>query len=135
MGLWKSEDAEKRFSEVMHLALTDSVQIVLGADQTAVVVLSEKDHHRLVLAHQRLLELGETPPEPRGLGEGEQNAWEFILGLPPVDEFGGPGFPDGYFERMREDSRHCECCADRAASARAAEAADSLACATFSTPT
>jgi hypothetical protein len=124
MDFWKSEEAENRFGEVMRRALINAPQTVLGRDSAAVVVMSESDHHRLVLASQRLLELGEAPPVPRALGAGEQNAWEFIEGLSPVDEFGEPCFPEGFFERMREEERHCDCCSRRTASVPASHAAD-----------
>jgi hypothetical protein len=124
MGFWKSEDAERRFGEVMHRALTHAPQTVVGPGPTAVVVMSEGDHHRLVLAVQRLVELGETPPGVRARLEGEQSAWEFIESLPPMDEDGEPGFPEGFFEQMREEARHCECCAQRGRQDRTAAAAD-----------
>ncbi len=123
MAYWKSGEAEQRFGEVMRRALTDAAQTVLGPDGTAVVVMSEAHHHRLVLASQRLLELGEVPPVERELREGDQSAWEFIESLAPVDALDGPGFPEGFFERMRED-RHCECCTRRAAVAQESQAAD-----------
>ena len=124
MDFWKSEEAERRFGEVMHRALTNAPQRVLGPDSAAVVVMSETDHHRLVLASQRLLELGEAPPVERQLREGEQNAWEFIESLPPVDEFGEPYFPDGFFERMKEEESHCACCSRRTETDPASHAAD-----------
>lgn len=124
MDFWKSEEAEKRFGEVMHRALSNAPQRVLGPGSTAVVVMNEVDHHRLVLASQRLLELGEVLPVERELREGEQNAWEFIESLPPVDELGEPYFPEGFFERMREEERHCDCCSRRSSSNPASHAAD-----------
>ncbi|HEX8830814.1 MAG TPA: hypothetical protein VF705_06595 [Longimicrobium sp.] len=124
MGYWKSEEAEKRFAEVMHRALTDAPQTVLGPERAAVVVMSEAHHHRLVLASQRLLALGEDLPALLELQEGEQNAWEFIESLVPVDELGEPCFPEGFFDKMKEEARHCACCARRAAGDLTSHAAD-----------
>jgi hypothetical protein len=111
MDFWKSEEAEKRFGEVMHRALTNAPQTVLGPDCTAVVVISEADHYRLVLAHQRLLALGETPPVPRQLQEGERSAWDHLQNLPPNEVYEDGELPGDYFERMREEDRHRGCCA------------------------
>ncbi|HEY0155554.1 MAG TPA: hypothetical protein VGB92_26395 [Longimicrobium sp.] len=119
---WKSEEAETRFGEVMHRALTNAPQTVLGPDRTAVVVISDADHYRLVLAHQRLIQLGETPPVPHQLQEGEQSAWECLQSLTPVqaddDEFDFSEF----LERIKEEERHCACCVRRTETGRAADA-------------
>lgn len=124
MDFWTPEDAEKQFGEVMNRALANTRQTIMFPDHQGVVVMSEKAHHRYVLAVQRLLELGETPPEVPERQEGEMGAWEFIESLPPVDENGEPGFPEGFFEQMREESRHCECCARNTLASQPAEAAD-----------
>jgi hypothetical protein len=118
---WESEEAEKRFGEVMHRALTNAPQTVLGPDRTAVVVISDADHYRLVLAHQRLIQLGETPPEPRQLQEGEQSAWERLQSLPLVDADDEFDFSE-FLELIREEHRHCACCTRRTESGRAADA-------------
>lgn len=122
MDLWKSEEAEKRFGEVMHRALTNAPQTVLGPDCTAVVVISDADHYRLVLAHQRLLALGETPPVPRQLQEGEQSAWECLQSLPPVDGDADDFDFSEFLERIKEENRHCACCVRRTEAGRAADA-------------
>ena len=113
MDFWKSEEAEQRFGEVMHRALTNAPQTVLGPDGTAVVVMSDDEHYHLILALQRLLELGETPPVAPKLRPGERNAWDFIQSLPPAEELRQAGLPSDYFARVREESRHCACCASR----------------------
>lgn len=132
MDFWKSEEAEKRFGEVMKRALANAPQTVLGPDSAAVVVMSETDHHRLVLASQRLIELVEVAPAARELGEGKQNAREFIESpAGAIRGFGGKeifdimqssplaqgirdgDIPEDWLERSQEASRHCECCARR----------------------
>lgn len=124
MDFWKSEEAEKRFGEVMHRALTNAPQTVLGPDRTAVVVISDADHYRLVLAHQRLIQLGETPPEPRQLQEGEQSAWDHLQSLPPNEVYEDGELPGDYFERMREEDRRRGCCTCRIENDLSADAAD-----------
>ncbi|HEX8455671.1 MAG TPA: hypothetical protein VF647_26555 [Longimicrobium sp.] len=121
---WYSEEAEKRLGEVMHRALTNAPQTVLGPDCTAVVVMSEADHYRLVLAHQRLLALGETPPVPRQLQEGEKSAWDHLQSLPPSAVYEDGELPGDYFERMREEDRRRERCACRNENDLSADAAD-----------
>jgi hypothetical protein len=119
---WKSEEAETRFGEVMHRALTNAPQTVLGPDRAAIVVMSEAEHYRLVLAHQRLIQLGETPPEPRHLQEGEQSARDHLQSLPPVDADDDDFDFSEFLERSREEHRHCACCTRRTESGRAADA-------------
>lgn len=119
---WKSEEAETRFGEVMHRALTNAPQTVFGPDRTAVVVISDADHYRLVLAHQRLIQLGETPPVPRQLQKGEQSAWDCLQSLPPVEADDDDFDFSEHLARIREENRHCACCTRRTESGRAADA-------------
>lgn len=122
MDFWKTEEAEKRFGEVMHRALTNAPHTVLGPDRTAVVVISDADHYRLVLAHQRLIQLGEPAPQPRQLQDGEHSAWECLQSLPPVDGDEDDFDFSEFLERSREEHRHCPCCTRRTESGRAADA-------------
>jgi hypothetical protein len=120
---WTSEETEGRAAEVMHRALTNASQTVLGPDLTAVVVLSEKRHQRLLLAAQRLLDLGEDLPIPRKLQPGEQGGWEYIESLLPPVPFDDDS-PEEFWEQLREESRHCACCSRCTNATRPAEAAD-----------
>ena len=123
MSFWKSEDAEAQFGEVMHRALTDTRQTIMFPDRQAVVVMRDKDHHRYILAVQRLLELGETPPEVPERQEGEMGAWEYLESLQPPESLEDDELPEGFWEQLREDERHCECCSRRARNDRPADAA------------
>ena len=118
---WTSEETEGRAAEVMHRALTNAPQTVIGPDLTAIVVLSEKEHQRLLLAAQRLLDIGEDLPVPRKLRPGEPSLWDLLQSLPPVDEDGEPLFPEGFFAQMREEERHCACCSQRDRQSHAAD--------------
>lgn len=120
---WTSEETEGRAAEVMHRALTNAPQTVLGPDLTAIVVLSEKRHQRLLRAAQRLLDLGEDLPVPRKLQPGEQGAWAHIESLLPAVAFDDDS-PEEFWEEIREESRHCACCSRRSHANRPAEAAD-----------
>ena len=105
----------------MHRALTNAPQTVIRPDLTALVVLSEKEHQRLLRAAQRLLHLGEDLPVPRKLQPGEMNMWDYLESLPPRDENGKAFFPEGFFEQMREEGRHCACCGQRDRQSHAAD--------------
>jgi hypothetical protein len=119
---WTAEETEGRAAEVMHRALTNAPQTVIRPDLTAIVVLSEKRHQRLLRAAQRLRDLGEDLPVPRKLQPGEPSLWDLLQSLLPRDENGEPVyFPEGFFEQMREEGRHCACCSQRAHQAHAAD--------------
>lgn len=120
---WTSEETEGRAAEVMHRALTNAPQTVFGPDLTAIVVLSEKEHQRLLRAAHRLRDLGEDLPVPRKLQPGEQGAWAHIESLLPPVAF-DDDFPEDFWEQLREESRHCACCSRRTNANRQAEAAD-----------
>lgn len=48
MRVWQLEDAKKRLSEVVDLAIKEGPQLVTRQEEESVVILSVDDYHQLI---------------------------------------------------------------------------------------
>ena len=95
MGFWKSEDAEKRFGEVMRRALTSTPQTVVGPGPSAVVVMSEAEY-------QRLRKDSHTRGASAVRGFGGQELFEIMQNSPLAAAIRDGDIPENWLERTRE---------------------------------